>query len=153
MQHLLTVIITAFIAFKSFAQDSTLTGKEMDQPIAGCGISVTSPNFRGKDSATWCDPSIKSWRPRGGDHAEQRYIIRGTINNPPEGGYITLSVIVDREYAQPGKFGIDTDNTWVGELFLRTSDSAARNIKIVVSVNNNKREIIKKCHFFIISCK
>ena len=153
MQRWLTVIITIFIACTSFGQDGTRTGKVLDQPGPGCGISVTSPNFKGKDSVTWCDPSIKNWRPRGGDHTEQRFIIRGTLTNPSNGGFITLSVIVDKEYAQPGKFEIDADGTWMGELFLRTSDSANRDMTIVVYVNNNKREIIKRCAFFIISCK
>jgi hypothetical protein len=146
MQRFLTVIITAFIACKSFAQNKT-------NHVTGCGISITSPDFNGRDSATWCDPSIRSWRPRGGDNKEQRFIIRGTATNPPEGGYITLSVIVDKEYGQPGRFEINSDGAWVGELFLRTSDGISRDKTIVVYVNSEKREITNKCEFIIQSCK
>jgi hypothetical protein len=131
----------------------TIPNLLIKKPVDGRGVSITSPNFRGMNYLTWCDSSIKrDWRLNRGSSSDQPFTIKGTVTKPPAGGYVTLSVIVDKEYTQPGRFFINNDGTWCGKLYLSTSDGTSIDKSIVIYVNNSAGEKINECEFFIRSC-
>ena len=142
-----------YVVIPTDFQNKAIPNLLIRNPVVGCGVSITSPNFRGMNSITWCDSSIKKeWRLNRGSSPDQQFIIRGNVIKPPAGGYITLSIIVDKEYTQPGKFYINNDGTWNGKLYLSTSDGTSIDKSIIVYVNNGVGEKINECEFFIRSC-